>query len=94
MSLVRMVKLRATSGTTRPGPALGQALGPLGINMAEFCKQFNDRSEKIYKKDIPLSVNLHAMSDRSFTFDIKSVSAFFFESFRFPSEATIDKLCE
>lgn len=73
MSLVRTVRLRVPSCAARPGPAIGQALGPLGINMAEFCKQFNERSESIgYVKDTPLSVILYAMSDRSFTFDVKS----------------------
>ena len=38
----------------------------------EFCKQFNERSDQIYKKETPLSVQLTAMSDRSFTFDIRS----------------------
>jgi len=73
MSLVRAVRLRVPACAARPGPAIGQALGPLGINMAEFCKQFNERSETIgYVKDTPLSVTLYAMSDRSFTFDVKS----------------------
>ena len=72
MSFVRHVKLRVPSGTARPGPALGQALGPLGINMAEFCKQFNEKSQQTYKKDTPLAVTLDAMSDRSFKFEIKS----------------------
>ena len=41
--------------------------------MAEFCKQFNEATEsKGYVKDIPLSVTLNAMSDRSFTFDVKT----------------------
>jgi large subunit ribosomal protein L11 len=44
----------------------------LGINMADFCKKFNEKSETIYKKDTPLSVRLHANSDRSFTFDLRS----------------------
>lgn len=74
MSFVRYVKLRVPAGNARPGPAIGQALGPLGINMAEFCKQFNEKTEPIYKKDIPLSVRLHALSDRSFTLDIRSPS--------------------
>ena len=53
--------------------AIGQALGPLGINMAEFCKQFNEKSESLpYAKDTPVGVKLRAMSDRTFTFDIKS----------------------
>jgi large subunit ribosomal protein L11 len=73
MSLVRSVKLRVLSCAARPGPAIGQALGPLGINMAEFCKQFNDKTESMgYQRDIPVSVTLHALSDRTFTFDVKS----------------------
>ena len=60
------------AGNARPGPAIGQALGPLGINMSEFCKQFNERTEPMYEKDILLSVRLSAMSDRSFTFDVRS----------------------
>jgi large subunit ribosomal protein L11 len=73
MSFVRFVKLRVPAGAAKPGPAIGQALGPLGINMAEFCKQFNEKSEAMgYAKDVPLSVRLHAMSDRSFTFDVRS----------------------
>ena len=43
-----------------------------GINMAEFCKQFNERTESVYEKDILLSIRLSAMSDRSFTFDVRS----------------------
>ena len=72
MSFVRHVKLRVPSGTARPGPAIGQALGPLGINMAEFCKQFNEKSEPMYEKGVPLRVRLSAYSDRSFKFDIRS----------------------
>lgn len=35
------VRLRVPAGTAKPGPAIGQALGPLGLNMMEFCKAFN-----------------------------------------------------
>jgi large subunit ribosomal protein L11 len=72
MSFVRFVKLRCPSGNARPGPAIGQALGPLGINMSDFCKQFNERTDVIYEKDVLLSVKLSAMADRSFTFDVRS----------------------
>lgn len=72
MSFVRFVNLRVPAGAAKPGPAIGQALGPLGINMAEFCKQFNEKTSAIYERDVPLSVRLHAMSDRSFTFDVRS----------------------
>jgi ribosomal protein L11 len=55
--LTRTVRLRVGAGAAKPGPAIGQALGPLGLNMAEFCKQFNDKT-KNYDKDIPLPVVL------------------------------------
>lgn len=73
MSLLRIVKLRVSAGIAKPGPAIGQALGPLGVNMAEFCKQFNDKSiSDGWLKETPLAVRLSAMSDRSFTFTIRS----------------------
>jgi len=72
MSFLRHVKLRVPSGSARPGPAIGQALGPLGINMAEFCKQFNEKTENMYEKGTPLGVRLSAFSDRSFKFDVRS----------------------
>ena len=74
MSFVRYVKLNVPAGSAKPGPAIGQSLGPLGINMAEFCKQFNERTDPVWKRDTPLRVRLHAMSDRSFSFDVRSPS--------------------
>lgn len=74
MSVVRYVRLRVPAGNARPGPAIGQSLGPLGINMADFCKQFNERTEATYNKDVPLNVRLHALSDRTFKFDVRSPS--------------------
>jgi large subunit ribosomal protein L11 len=74
MSFVRYVKLQVPAGSAKPGPAIGQALGPLGINMADFCKQFNERTAKTYVRDVPLNVRLHAMSDRSFKFDVRTPS--------------------
>eukprot|EP00339_Tiarina_fusa_P024762 CAMPEP_0117023680 /NCGR_PEP_ID=MMETSP0472-20121206/17652_1 /TAXON_ID=693140 ORGANISM="Tiarina fusus, Strain LIS" /NCGR_SAMPLE_ID=MMETSP0472 /ASSEMBLY_ACC=CAM_ASM_000603 /LENGTH=160 /DNA_ID=CAMNT_0004729875 /DNA_START=52 /DNA_END=534 /DNA_ORIENTATION=+ len=72
MSLVRAVRLRVPAAAAKPGPAIGQALGPLGVNMAQFCKEFNEKSESLYERDTPLRVELRAMSDRSFTFSIRS----------------------
>jgi large subunit ribosomal protein L11 len=72
MSVVRIVRLRVSAGVAKPGPSLGQALGPLGINMMEFCKQFNERSDKLYERNTPLTVSLTAMSDRSFQFVVKT----------------------
>lgn len=72
MSFVRAVRLRVPSANAKPGPAIGQALGPLGINMAQFCKEFNEKSETLYERDTPLRVELRALSDRTYTFDIRS----------------------
>mmetsp|Transcript_1015 Transcript_1015/g.2958 ORF Transcript_1015/g.2958 Transcript_1015/m.2958 type:complete len:151 (-) Transcript_1015:307-759(-) len=72
MSFVRAVKLRVPAGAAKPGPAIGQALGPLGINMAQFCKDFNEKSDTMYERDTPVSVELNALSDRTYTFDIRS----------------------
>lgn len=57
VSLLRLVRLRIGAGSAKPGPAIGQALGPLGLNMAEFCKQFNDQT-KDFEKDVPVPVEL------------------------------------
>ena len=72
MSFVRAVRLRVPAAAAKPGPAIGQALGPLGINMAQFCKDFNEKSESLYERDTPLRVELRAMSDRTYEFDIRS----------------------
>ena len=71
ISLVRKVRLRVGAGVAKPGPAIGQALGPLGLNMADFCKQFNEET-KNYEKDVPIPVELSAFSNRSFTFIVKT----------------------
>jgi len=59
------------AGAAKPGPAIGQALGPLGLNMADFCKQFNEKT-KDYEKDTPLPVELSAFSNRTFNFVVKT----------------------
>jgi large subunit ribosomal protein L11 len=40
-----IARLRALAGQAKPSPQIGQALGPLGVNMMEFCKQFNAKTE-------------------------------------------------
>ena len=71
VNLVRKVRLLVGAGAAKPGPAIGQALGPLGINMAEFCKQFNEATKNL-DKEIPIPVVLSAFSNRSFTFQCKT----------------------
>ena len=71
VTLVRKVRLRVGAGIAKPGPAIGQALGPLGLNMADFCKQFNEKT-KLFEKETPIPVDLSAFSNRSFTFKVKT----------------------
>jgi large subunit ribosomal protein L11 len=71
MSLLRYVKLRMPATLAKPGPAIGQALGPLGLNMADFCKQFNEKSQQ-FKPNTPLRVELAAFNNRTFTFTVRT----------------------
>eukprot|EP01017_Pseudomicrothorax_dubius_P041269 TRINITY_DN6578_c0_g3_i2.p1 TRINITY_DN6578_c0_g3~~TRINITY_DN6578_c0_g3_i2.p1 ORF type:complete len:159 (-),score=30.25 TRINITY_DN6578_c0_g3_i2:86-562(-) len=64
------INLRVLAAAAKPNPRLGQALGPLGINMAAFCKEFNEKTQHI-RNDVPLRVILFAYSDRSFKFILK-----------------------
>ncbi len=68
--VVAEVKLQIPAGEASPQPPVGTALGPRGINLMEFCKQFNARTQK-YKGDIiPVIVTIY--SDKSFTFITKT----------------------
>ncbi len=56
-TLKGIARLRVTAGTAKPSPQIGQALGPLGVNMMEFCKQFNSRTE-VFKESALMRVKL------------------------------------
>ena len=64
------VRLYCMAGVAKPSPKIGQALGPLGVNMMQFCKDFNARTGA-YKEDTPLRVKLTAFQDRSYKFIVK-----------------------
>ncbi len=64
------VRIYCYAGVAKPSPKIGQALGPLGINMMQFCKEFNERTGQ-YNPDIPMRVCLSAYMDRSFKFVVK-----------------------
>merc|ERR1719215_1831867 len=71
MSFVKMVRLVVPAGAAKPSPAIGQALGQLGINMMAFCKEFNAQTGG-WKQNIPLRVKLSAFSDQTFKFTVGS----------------------
>jgi large subunit ribosomal protein L11 len=67
----RTLRLMAYAGSSKPTAKLGQALGPLGLNMAQFCKDFNDKTGHI-REDTPLRVVLTAYKDKTYKFDVLS----------------------
>ena len=68
-----VVKLQINAGAATPAPPVGSALGPHGINIMEFCKQFNARTSGQAGLVIPVEVSVY--HDRSFTFITKTPPA-------------------
>ena len=68
-----MVKIQIAAGQATPAPPVGTALGPHGINIMDFCKQFNARTQSEAGLIIPAEVTIYA--DRSFTFVTKTPPA-------------------
>ena len=71
--VVAVVKLQCPAGAANPAPPVGTALGPQGVNIMEFCKQFNARTQSQSGMVIPVVVTIYA--DRSFTFITKTPPA-------------------
>lgn len=65
-----MAKLIAYAGNAKPNPKMGQALGPLGLNMMQVCKEFNERTGK-FRGDLPMRLILKAYTDRTYNFVVK-----------------------
>ena len=68
------VKLQVPAGSANPSPPIGPALGQQGVNIMEFCKQFNALTQKL-EKGLPIPVIITVYSDRSFTFIMKTPPA-------------------
>ena len=68
-----MVKLQIPAGQATPAPPVGTALGPQGVNIMDFCKNFNARTAKDEGLIIPVVVTVYA--DRSYTFITKTPPA-------------------
>jgi large subunit ribosomal protein L11 len=71
--ITAMVKLQCNAGNATPAPPVGPALGQHGINIMEFCKQFNARTQGQAGLVIPVVITIY--SDRSFTFITKTPPA-------------------
>jgi large subunit ribosomal protein L11 len=71
--IVGQVKLQIPGGAANPAPPVGPALGQQGVNIMEFCKQFNARTKESAGLIIPVVITVY--SDRSFTFITKTPPA-------------------
>lgn len=68
-----MVKLQLPAGKATPAPPVGTALGPHGLNIADFTKQFNDQTAQMGDMIIPVEMTI--FEDRTFTFILKTPPA-------------------
>jgi large subunit ribosomal protein L11 len=71
------IKLQVPAGAANPSPPIGPALGQRGLNIMEFCKAFNAKTQQI-DKGTPIPVVITAYADRSFTFVMKQPPVSFF----------------
>lgn len=69
------VKLQIPAGKANPAPPIGPALGQAGVNIMEFCKQYNARTQAQAKDDLIIPVIITVFNDRSFTFITKTPPA-------------------
>ncbi len=67
--VITQIKLQVTGGQANPAPPIGPALGQHGLNIMEFCKQFNERTKD--KQGVVLPVVISVYKDKSFSFIMK-----------------------
>jgi large subunit ribosomal protein L11 len=80
------VKLQVPAGQASPSPPIGPALGQAGLNIMDFCKNFNAKTEKL-EKGMPCPVVITVYQDKSFDFIVKKPPA----SFYIKKEANVKK---
>ncbi len=71
--ITKMIKLQIEAGKATPAPPVGTALGPAGVNIGEFVKQFNDQTRAMAGNVVPVLMTAH--KDRSITFIVKKPPA-------------------
>ncbi|MCL5012120.1 MAG: 50S ribosomal protein L11 [Patescibacteria group bacterium] len=67
------IKLQLEAGKANPAPPVGTALGPHGINIAQFCQQFNEATKEMMGSIVPAEITIY--EDRSFEFVLKTPPA-------------------
>lgn len=71
--VMKMIKLQITGGQANPAPPVGPALGQAGVNIMDFCKNFNERTKEHMGTVIPVVITVY--EDRSYTFITKTPPA-------------------
>ena len=71
------LKLQVPAGSANPSPPIGPALGQRGLNIMQFCKDFNAQTQKL-EKGAPIPVVITIYADRSFSFEMKTPPVSFF----------------
>jgi large subunit ribosomal protein L11 len=71
------LKLQVPAGNASPSPPIGPALGQRGLNIMEFCKAFNAKTQEM-EKGAPIPVVITIFADKSFTFDMKQAPVSYF----------------
>eukprot|EP00210_Caulerpa_lentillifera_P006548 g6253.t1 len=71
------IRLTIPAGAAKPAPPVGPALGQAGLNIMQFCKDFNSRTANI-KSEVPIPVVINAYTDKSFDYSIKSPPSSYF----------------
>jgi large subunit ribosomal protein L11 len=75
--IVGYIKLQVPAGSANPSPPIGPALGQRGLNIMEFCKSFNAKTQN-EEKGMPIPVTITVFSDKSFAFEMKTPPASYF----------------
>ncbi|QQG37968.1 MAG: 50S ribosomal protein L11 [Candidatus Kaiserbacteria bacterium] len=71
--ITKIIKLQIAAGAATPAPPVGTALGPAGVNIGEFVKQFNDQTRPMIGNIVPVLLTVY--KDRSFSFIVKKPPA-------------------
>jgi len=71
--VTKVVKLQISAGKANPAPPVGPALGQAGVNIQQFCSEFNERTKEMMGNIVPVIISVY--DDRSFTFITKTPPA-------------------
>ena len=71
--VIQIIKLQIPAGKANPAPPVGPALGQYGVNIQDFCNQFNEKTKELGDTVVPVVISVH--EDKSFSFIMKTAPA-------------------